>query len=139
LLAELPHYLKPLLIVAYHVPCRLGELLDLFWTHVDFRTNEIALGPADVKNKLGRRMPIYADMRAALEMQKSICDERWPQCRYVFFWQDRPPYCGLREGMEIGLHASGPGYGRNEMCCFMTCGVRRLAICGEPESMSQPS
>ena len=39
--AELPDYLKPLLVVAYHVGNRLGELLKLHWSEVDFANNQI--------------------------------------------------------------------------------------------------
>jgi integrase len=107
LLTELPHYLKPLLIVAYHVPCRLGELLNLFWSQVDFRTNEIVLGPADVKNKQGRLMPIYAEMLAVLEMQRTIRDEKWPKCRYVFFGEEGRQIVDFRKAWRSACRRAG--------------------------------
>jgi integrase len=39
--AKLPEYLVPLLVVGYHVGCRLGELLKLQWEQVDFKASQI--------------------------------------------------------------------------------------------------
>jgi integrase len=41
----LPECLKLLLVVAYHVGNRLGELLKLRWSEVDFNNNQIRLNP----------------------------------------------------------------------------------------------
>lgn len=81
----LPPYLKPLLLVAYHVPCRLGELTNLFMTQLDFNANVIVLNPGTTKNKEGRQMPMFGPMRECLLMQKSIREAKFPKCRYAFF------------------------------------------------------
>jgi len=83
--AELPAYLKPLLVVAYHVPCRLGELRNLFFNQLDFKANEIVLNPGETKNREGRRMPMFGPIRETLLMQKAIRDAKYPDCPYVFF------------------------------------------------------
>jgi integrase len=49
--AELPDYLKPLLVVGYHVGSRLGELLKLRWSQVDFAHSQIRLNPGSTKQK----------------------------------------------------------------------------------------
>jgi integrase len=49
----LPGYLKPLLLVGYHVPCRLGELVNLLVKQLDFKEKEIVLNPGETKNRDG--------------------------------------------------------------------------------------
>ena len=53
---RLPGYLKPLLLIAYYVPSRRGELTNLLFTQLDFAHDEIVLNPGTTKNKEGRRM-----------------------------------------------------------------------------------
>jgi integrase len=58
---ELPDYLRPIFVVAYHVGNRIGELRRLSWTQVDFANDQIMLNPGTTKNKKGRTLPIYGD------------------------------------------------------------------------------
>ena len=81
---ELPEYLKPLFVVAYHLGNRVGELRHLHWNQVDFKRNQIRLNPGETKNKEGRLLPIYGEMRQWLLMQKTIRDTKYPACPYVF-------------------------------------------------------
>ena len=48
------------------------------------RTTKILLNPGTTKNKKGRTLPIYGDMREPLRMEKEIRDTRFPKCSYVF-------------------------------------------------------
>jgi integrase len=89
---ELPEYLRPLLVVGYHLGNRLGELIRLTWPQVDFKNNQIRLDPGTTKNKKGRTLPIYGQMPEWLLMQKAIRDLHYPDCPWVFFNQ------GLRIG-----------------------------------------
>jgi len=88
--AELPDHLKPLLVVAYHVGARLGELLHLHWSEVDFAHNQIRLNPGTTKNKKGRTLPIYGHMRDCLLNQKATRDAKHPGCRFVFHHDGQP-------------------------------------------------
>lgn len=81
---ELPDYLRPIFVVAYHLGNRLGELRRLRWEQVDFQRNQIRLNPGETKNKRGRVLPMYGEMRHWLAMQKSIRDSNFPTCPYVF-------------------------------------------------------
>jgi integrase len=56
----------------------------LLWTQVDFANDQILLNPGTTKNKKGRALPIYGDMRELLRMEKEIRDSRFPRCSYVF-------------------------------------------------------
>ena len=88
LLQELPDYLKPLFLIAYHVPSRRGELTKLEFTQLNFVDDQIVLSPGTTKNKEGRRMPMFGPMKKCLMMQKSIRDAKFPDCPYVFFGEN---------------------------------------------------
>jgi integrase len=64
--AKLPEYSVPLLVVGYHVGCRLGELLKLRWEQVDFNASQIWLEKRQTKAKVARVLPIYGDMHLVL-------------------------------------------------------------------------
>lgn len=87
---ELPEYLKPLFVVAYHLGNRLGELRRLRWDQVDLKRNQIRLNPGETKNMEGRVLPIYGEMPHWLQLQKSIRDTNVPSCPYVFQHGGKP-------------------------------------------------
>lgn len=87
---ELPNYLRPLFVVAYHLGNRLGELRRLRWDQVDFQRNQFRLHPEETKNRRGRVLPIYGEMRQWLEMEKTIRDADFPDCPYVFQHDGNP-------------------------------------------------
>jgi integrase len=97
LLAELPPRLKCLLVVAYHLGLRLGELRKLTWAQVDLAGGVIKLPGRSTKSKKPRSAPIYGDMRPYLDMQKSERDAKWPDCPWVFHYRNKP----------IGQHVDG--------------------------------
>lgn len=80
----LPETLRPLLVVAYYTGARLGELLWLKWEQVDLQAKRITLEPGTTKNKEGRTLPVYGEMAQWLLMQRTIQDERFPNCPWVF-------------------------------------------------------
>ncbi len=51
---ELPWYLRPLFVTAYHVGGRRGELTSVRWDQVDLRTGQIRLNGTDTKNQEAR-------------------------------------------------------------------------------------
>jgi len=95
--SELPEHLRAIFVVAYHVGNRLGELRWLEWIQVDFEHNQVRLNPGTTKNKKGRTLPIYGEMREWLLMQKPIRDVKFPGCRYVFFQNDGSPIGDFRK------------------------------------------
>ncbi len=86
----LPEYLRPLFVVAFHLGNRLGELRGLTWGQVDFVNGQILLAPGTTKNKRGRVLPIYGEMRPWLEMARTERDLRFPACAFVFQFQGEP-------------------------------------------------
>jgi integrase len=59
---------------------------------MDFANNLIRLEPGTTKNKRGRTLPIYGQMREWLLMHKAIRDAKYPKCPWVF----------INEGESIG-------------------------------------
>jgi len=87
---ELPDYLRPLFVVAYHLGNRLGELRRMRRDQVGFKRNQIRLNPGETKNKRGRVLPMHGEMSHWLEMQKAIRDAEFPTCLYVFHHEGNP-------------------------------------------------
>jgi integrase len=51
--------LKGLVLIAYYLPMRQGEILDLTWEEIDLKTGFIRLGGHRTKNKTGRVIPLH--------------------------------------------------------------------------------
>jgi integrase len=82
---ELPAFIRPLYVVAYHVGGRRGELASIQWPQVDFRASQIRLNSVDTKNDEPRTLPIYGEMREWLLLAKDIRDMKYPACPWVFY------------------------------------------------------
>jgi integrase len=128
LLEKLPPHLKCLLVVGYHVGCRLGELRKLRWEQVDISTGEIRLTKGQTKGKAPRTAPIYADMVYWLKFQREARDQEFPDCPWVFHYL----------GRHVGTHVKG----WNGACeaaglpasIFMTSAAVRCGTWNAPES-----
>lgn len=103
---ELPDYMKPIFVVAYHVGNRLGELRHLRWEQVDLKRNQIRLNPGETKNKEGRVLPIYGEMRHWLIMQKAARDTKYPKCPLVFH-RDGKPIVDFRKAWHSATERAG--------------------------------
>ena len=82
---ELPTAIRRLFVVAYHIGGRRGELSSIQWPQVDFAAGQIRLHGTDTKNKEGRTLPIYGEMRDWLTVAKEIRDQKHPTCPWVFY------------------------------------------------------
>ena len=54
-----PESLKGLVLIAYYLPMRQAEILDLTWQEIDLKTGFIRLGGQRNKNKTGRVIPLH--------------------------------------------------------------------------------
>jgi integrase len=81
---ELPPESRLLLVVAYHVGGRKGELMHIEWPDVDLRAKRITLPVGTTKNKEGRTLPIYGEMFEWLRMARTVRDAQHPNCDSVF-------------------------------------------------------
>ena len=80
----LPAYLVPLFVTGYHVGCRLGELLKLKWSQVDFDASQVWLEQRQTKSKIGRVLPIYGEMKDALVGAFQLRNDSHRDCDLVF-------------------------------------------------------
>ncbi len=81
---SLPEYLKPLMVVGYHVGCRVGELLKLRWDQVDFNAAQIWLERRQTKARIARVLPIYGEMSEVLAHQFEQRTTHYPDCQLIF-------------------------------------------------------
>ena len=51
--------LKGLVLIAYYLPMRQGEILDLTWEEIDLKTGFFRLSGHRTKNKTGRVIPYF--------------------------------------------------------------------------------
>lgn len=82
---ELPKYLKPVLTFGYFTGAREGEIVRLKWSQVDLGTRTVHLEPGSTKNDQPRMIPLAGELLEALQMQKAVRDEQFPECEYVFW------------------------------------------------------
>ena len=54
-----PKSLKGLVLIAYYLPMRQAEILNLTWQEIDLKTGFIRLGGQRTKNKTGRVIPLH--------------------------------------------------------------------------------
>lgn len=80
LLATLPDRFKAIFVLGYHFGCRFGELRKLRWDQIDFEAGEITLENSQVKNKNGRMLPFYGEVREWLERQREMCTGKLVFC-----------------------------------------------------------
>jgi integrase len=130
---ELPHYLRPIFVVAYHVGNRIGELRRLTWNQVDFANGQVVLDPGTTKNKKGRVLPIYGDMRALLRLQKEVRDSRFPRCSYVFHHEGRAIVDYRKAWASACKRADVPGLLFHDL---RRSAIRNMRLAGIPEKVA---
>ena len=81
-----PH-IKPVLLVAYHLGLRLGEILALTWDRVDLRRGFINLRPQDTKTSKSRLVPMTPSVRECLTRLSKV---RTLSTNRVFLYDGRP-------------------------------------------------
>jgi len=84
ILEALPRSLKTLLVVAFHSGCRLGEVLNMQWSDVDWKNGIVRL--PDSKNGKPRNLPFWGGIEEHLREQKAHRDKHHPECEHLFFW-----------------------------------------------------
>jgi integrase len=80
-------HLKPILLVAYHLGPRLGEILNLTWDRVDLFRGFIKLRSVDTKTREPREVPLTPVVLAAL---RELSKARSLTCPYVFQYEGKP-------------------------------------------------
>jgi integrase len=104
----LPAPYRLLLAIGYHTGARLGELLGLRWSQVDFERGLIRLEAFNTKTRKARVLPIYGEMRAWLEMARAERDANCPACPWVFQRKGQPMKFNWRTWRSFARKAGLP-------------------------------
>ena len=67
LLGHCPEHIRGAVLIAYHLPMRQSEILNLKWEEIDFRSGFIRLGGDRTKNKEGRVIPLHPEVGVYLK------------------------------------------------------------------------
>ncbi len=98
-------HVQPVLLTAYHLGQRAGELLNLTWDRVDLHRGMITLRAVDTKTKMPRQIPMTPEVRSALQ---GLVKVRSLAHRHVFSQEGRPlGYEPLRLGFKKAVKAAG--------------------------------
>ncbi len=84
--AAAPH-LKPMLLLAYHLGQRFGEITNLTWDRVDLQRGFITLRSIDTKTKKARQVPLTPAVRLALS---ELAKVRRLNTNHVFVYDGQP-------------------------------------------------
>jgi integrase len=132
---ELPDYLRVPLALGFFTAMRLGEVVSLTWSQVDFLHNTITLNAEQTKTGESRVIPICAPLRAVLLEQRA---KRKPSCPYVCFKLEK-------RGVPVKLEsfrkawvsgATRAGLGGLLFHDLRRSGVRNLVRSGVPEKIA---
>ncbi len=129
---ELPEPVRPLFVVAYYTGARIGELKNLRWDQVDFQAKRITLHPLTTKNREGRTLPIYGEMREWLSIEKEIRDAKWPACPWVFRRGGKPVRNFRKSWAAACTRAGVPGLLFHDL---RRTAVRNMVRAGIPEKI----
>jgi integrase len=135
----LPEEIRPLLIFAYYTGCRKGEILSLKWEQVDLENRIIRLDPGTTKNDEPRVIPVTGDLLEMLKSQRTIRDELFPECDFVFF-REGQPVRNFRKSWDQACVASKlagkDGRPARLFHDLRRTGVRNLMRAGVPERIA---
>jgi integrase len=85
LLAALPEYFRPVVMIAYCTGMRRGEIVSLRWENVDLLNRLVRLNAGETKNGEGRMIPLGDELLEALKSQPHLRNTAVPNCPLVFF------------------------------------------------------
>lgn len=84
--AAKPH-LRPVLLLAYQLGQRFGEIVNLTWDRVDLRRGLVVLRGQDTKTKKARQVPMTPDVKDTLQRLAKV---RSLATRHVFLYKGQP-------------------------------------------------
>ena len=140
LFKDLPDELRPVAMFAYYTGCRKGEILNVQWPQVDLVEGKVRLEVGTTKNDDGRMIVLTPDLYEVLKMQKSIRDQKYPTCPWVFF-RGGEPIRDFRGTWDNACKAAGIWNEETKKPTklfhdFRRTGVRNNVRAGTPETVA---
>jgi len=138
-LAELPEWTRPVADFGYCTGWRVGEILPLRWSQVDFKAGTIRLEVGSTKNNDGRVLPFHVlpRLKALMERQlaytEAVQRERGLIVPHVFHRNGRPLDC-IRNGWDAACERTG--YPEKLFHDLRRTAVRNLERAGVPRSIA---
>lgn len=126
----LPDHQKIMATIAYYTGMRLGEILSLRWDQVDFKDGQLRLDPGTTKNNEGRTIPLFPEIRRALDQWKAHTMKHWPNLPWICHYKGRQ-ITEYKRAWHTALKRVGLE-GR-KFHDFRRTGVRNLIQAGVPE------
>jgi site-specific recombinase XerD len=137
---NLPDYVKPIVVVAYHTGWRIAsELLTRERRHVDLSSGWLRLDPGETKNNEGREFPIprAGELRRTLEEQLARTEAFEKATGQVVPWlfhRDGETIQGFRHAWRKACKLAGLGERGRLPHDFRRTAVRNLERAGIPRS-----
>jgi integrase len=140
LLKTLPSELRPVLTFAYYTGCRKGEILGIQWSQVDLIERVVRLEAGATKNDEPRLIPLAPALYEVLKLQRSIRDQKYPACPWVFF-RDGKRILDFRRAWDDACEAAQLWDETDKPTKLFhdlrRTGVRNLVRAGVPEAVAQ--
>lgn len=138
-LAHLPEVIQPVVEFAHLTGWRIGEILPLRWSQVDFTAGTVRLEPGTTKNDDGRVFPfaVLPELGALLRRQRARTEALQQATDQIVPWvfhRDGAPIRDFRGAWERACREAGlPGKLVHD---FRRTAVRNLERAGVPRSQA---
>jgi integrase len=107
ILGSLPEMLKPIFVVAYHLPLRKNELLSLCRDQVDLQKKRLLLHRQAEKCGDPTEAPIYGDMSPWLDMLLTKVETLSPSGEHLFVDHHGNPITDFRDTWNKACQLAG--------------------------------
>lgn len=81
--AHLPEHVKVVAVIGYHTGMRIGEILGLRWTQIDFAEGVLRLDPHATKTDEAREIPLVGEVQTTLEAWRLTTMTTYSACPFV--------------------------------------------------------
>ena len=118
-------HLRPVLLLAYQLGQRMGEIVNLSWDRVDLKRGFIMLRSIDTKTKTSREVPMTPDVKLTLQRLAKV---RSLHSRHVFLYK-RKPLRDFRTAFRTAMTEAGvSGFRFHDLRHCAATNLRRAGV-----------